>query len=363
MISLIQNKRKIFIVVAVVLFAAVALGVYSYFFRKPSQIVQNPPENQITHPPCLEDDKIADFPTNEYYSGEHFKYPKFPVVIYVRDKNTNKEKFKFQIDNVRENYYPIELHKCGVYVIRELNYDSKKTKQDPGYRSELWKYTYNGKGEFLLLLHEVTNQGEYKSYFATDFRIDPQEVYVALERGYPGANDYALVVRNLDTKIDAFVLLRKTLSEKYSINSGYFRLQEWTRDGNYFWASLSMTSVVEVFLRILRDIWEFDVLPAPEGTMGGTALNSELGYITYDDGAPWSGDADIDEMYRQQWKEEGKKVHFYLYNLLTKKQILLATIDDPTWNFKPKWISDTELEYELPTGEKKIYQINDDNLN
>ena len=336
------------------------MGIY-YFFEKLSPSKQILSEVQTTRSPCLGENEIVDFPVNEYYSGEDFKYPKFPVVIYIKDKNTNKEKFHFQIDGVRENYYPLEIRRCGIYIIRQFNYDSQKVKQGltqgVGYRSEFWRYTYDGKGESLFLFHEITDRGEYKSYFATDFRVDPQEIYVVLERGYPDADNYALVMRNLNIGKDDFVLLRQVLLEKYPEFVGYFRLREWTRDGNYFWATLSMTSKVEAFLRILKNVWKVDVLSAPTGTMGGVALNTESGWITYDDGSPWTGVMELDQMYKEQWQKEGKKVHFYLYNLFTKENILLTTIGDPSWSFKPRWLSDTELQYELPVGEKKIYEI------
>ena len=111
------------------------------------------------------------------------------------------------------------------------------------------------------------------------------------------------------------------------------------------------------YLRILRDLWKLDVLPVPSGTSGGTALNPEYGYVTYDTGPGWIGIDVIAEQVYDEWRKEGKKIDFYLYNLFTKEKTLLATIDDPSWSFKPQWLSDTELRYELPTGEKKIYKI------
>ncbi|MBI4837115.1 MAG: hypothetical protein HY813_01760 [Candidatus Portnoybacteria bacterium] len=310
------------------------------------------------------DDEIVDFPINEYYSGEDFKYPKFPVVIYVRDKDTNEEKFHFQIDNVRENYYPLEIHKCGVYVIREFNYDPQKVKQGltegPGYKSEFWKYSYDGKGESLLLFHEITNQDEYKSYFSTDFRVDPREIYVALVRSYSGVSDYALVIRDLNTKTNAFVLLRQALSEKYPKFMGLFGLKQWTKDGSYFWIDLFVAAKVEAFLRFLRDVWKVDVLSVPQETEGGTALNPDLGYITYDTGPPWVGLDIIQEEIAKEWQGEGKIASFYLYNLFTKDQILLATTIEPFWPFRPQWLSDNELKYSDPEKGEVIYKIHEE---
>jgi len=44
--------------------------------------------------------------------------------------------------------------------------------------------------------------------------------------------------------------------------------------------------------------------------------------------------------------------------LFTKEDRLIeSTKEDPIWFYKPEWISENELEYELPSGEKKIYNI------
>lgn len=345
--------KKFIIIIGVVILLGLATWVIYYFLKTLPE--QNPPETQIIHPPCLGDDEIVDFPINEYYSNEYFKYPKFPLVIYIRDKNTNKEKFKFQIDNVRENYIS-EIYKCGIYVIREFNYDPKKTKQDPGYREELWKYDYSGKGESLLLLAEKPK--DFISYYDPDFRVDPQEIYVILLRGgYPERPDYALVIRNFNLKVDSFILSYQDLLKKHPKLTGYFGLESWTKNGDYFWGDLSIAANEIAYLRILRDIWRLDILPAPAGTLGGTAFNPEYGYVTYDTGPGWIGIDVIAEQVYEEWRKAGKKIDFYLYNLFTKEKILLATIDDPSWSFKPRWISDTELEYYVPPRERKVYNL------
>ena len=46
-----------------------------------------------------------------------------------------------------------------------------------------------------------------------------------------------------------------------------------------------------------------------------------------------------------------------LHNLFTKERVLLETVSDPGWFYKPQWISDTELQYTMPSGEVKIYKL------
>ncbi len=66
---------------------------------------------------------------------------------------------------------------------------------------------------------------------------------------------------------------------------------------------------------------------------------------------------DFDEVNKEKWLKEGKKSGLFLYNLFTKEKIFIVSVEEPLWWFKSNWLSDTELEYELPTGEKKIYKI------
>jgi len=345
--------KTYFIIIAIVILL-VGVGAYIVLFQKPIQV---PLENQISHPPCLSDDEIVDFPINEYYSGEDFKYPKFPLVIYVRDKNTKKEKFHFQIDGVRENYHPLEIHKCGVYVIREFNYNPKSSKQSSGYKSEFWKYTYDGKGESMLLFHEKTDENEYRSYFSTDFRINLLEKYLILEQSYPGTPSHALIIKDLKNNKDVFVFSIKNITDKHPSLEGNIGFREWTKDGRYFWGDIFIGAYVFGFLRIDVANWNVEIFKVPDGVLGGSALNIEKGYITRHPGQVWVGVDIITEQIKREWQEQGKISSIYLYNLFTKEQNLLATTTEPLWFFQPKWVSDTELEYYMPDGERKRYEI------
>ncbi len=334
-------KTYFIIIAIVILLGLVGVGIYFYQIKDKSE--------KINHNPCLLDNEVAD------YKIEQKGISLADMIVIVSDKNTKKEVASFEINNIFETSTSIELHRCGLYVIKMFNYDPRKAKQEVGYRDELWKYNYGGEGKSLILLAEKPR--EFISYYSPDFRVDPEEIYIVLEQGYLGKSNYALVVKNLVTKNDAFILPLQEIANKYPYALGSFNMREWTKNGQYFWGDVFVEANVLAFFRIERDAWKIDVFPVLQGTMGGTALNSELGYITYDDGPPWTGDLELDKIYKEQWGKEGRKVHFYLYNLFTKEQILLATIDDPLWSFKPEWLSDTEFEYYIPPGERKIYEI------
>ncbi len=253
------------------------------------------------------------------------------------------------------HYHPVELKKCYVYVIQALNFDYKKDELLPNSTEDLWKYDYKGKSEKLFSFYKRDKIGNYTLLYSLDFRVDPTEKYVAL---YTGSPTYAFVIKNLKNLKDDFVLPVSDILKKYpSASGGGSDLNLWSKDGKYFWGNLSDGADALAFIRIEAETWKWDVFPAPAGTMGGDVINPENGWVTYDDGIPWTGDADWTEEYIKEWKKEGKKIHFYIYNLITKEQILLATIDDPAWGFGKKWLSDTELEYTLPGDIKKVYKI------
>ncbi|MFZ5559888.1 MAG: hypothetical protein ACOZAL_03815 [Patescibacteria group bacterium] len=338
----INFKYKILIIALLILMLLSGVIIYLFLISK------NKSEKEIREP-CLADNEFAD-----YYP--RLPIPFKPVTISIKDKNTNKEKFSFQIENVLETYFTVQPRKCGVYVIRVFNYDPKKTKQDPGYREEIWKYTYDGKREPIILLSEKLE--EFKLHYSSDFQIDPLERYVALIKGYLGSSDYAFVIKSLKTLEDMFVLSMREIEKQNAEIMGNISFEDWwTKDSHYFWGRTHMGAYTLGFFRIDTADWSVGIFEVPEGVLGGSALNIEKGYVTRHPGYIWIGIYEDAERTKKEWQEQGKISSLYLYNLFTKEQILLATTSEPLWFFEPKWISDTELEYYMPSGEKKIYNI------
>ncbi len=265
-------KKSFIIVIIIVFLFLISIGVYFYLIKRPGQ---NLPENQqkITHPPCLGDDEVAVF----QFHGKQVTATAADVIIKNKNKITDKELFRFQVDDLVPHYYSYEFHKCGVYVIRQFNYNIKTRRATPYYRIELWRYDYDGKGEKVLLFSETDEKGNYTSYFDDDFRIDPLEIYAALVRSYRGHPDFALVIRNFSVAIDNFTLLYNELTAENRFISGVYGLKKWTNKGDYFWADLFEGANVNAFIRIERDTWKVDILPAPQDVRGGDAGNVEKG--------------------------------------------------------------------------------------
>jgi len=353
----IMNKKTLILsIIVIALFATVASWVYFVFSKKPvSQPVDN--QKQVTQkelPPngCLEENEIAGYNIKEK-TGENGGI----LAIDVKNKLDKKSIQSFEIKNVRINYRPIETHKCGVYIVRQFNYNPNTPKQSIGYKEELWRYVYNGVGENILLLAE--KQNEFISYFASDFRVSPSEKYIILEKGYLGKDDYALVIKDLKTMEDVFVLSAKSTFAQYPNMAGSFGFDKWTDDSRYFWGDIFDGAYVNGYFRIDTQNWKADIFESPDGAMGGSPLNINTGYLPIQPGQVWTGDYEITQELKEQHKREGKKSFLYLYNLFTKEKKLIETTNEPIFWFKPEWLSDTELQYELPSGEKKIYKINE----
>lgn len=335
-------------IIIILLIIVAGPSVY-YFFQ-----IENK-SGETSHGPCLLDDEFADYPIDEKYDPS-IKIPKVPVIVSVRNIKDGKEKFKFEINNVAPGFPSIEVHRCGVYVIREFNVDYKNFKPLPGFRNELWQFDYSGNG---VLIEPLFKKEGDPNNFASDFKIDPTENYLILERSYLGNPNYALVIKNLKTKDNIFVLTLDELVQKYSVKPASIGLGKWRDNGKYFWAVLFEGPHINAYIRIIANTWEVDVLPTPEDYSGGLLSSPTGEYITYNNGPGFIGIDVVAQQIYEEWRQEGKKVSLFLYNLFTKEKIILITIDDPEWDFKPKWLSDTELEYYLPTGERKIYKINE----
>ena len=330
----------------------------AYFYS-----IKNPfPEKQLeksNQEYCLADDEVASYGIKK---EEDLTYSETVVIISVKNKNTSLEKYNFKIYNVRENYHPVEIHRCSVYVARRFNYDPEKSKQEYGYRTEIWQYKYDGKGIKLLLSSEKDKDGIFKFYYSSDFRVDPSENYIALE--YVGVKDgdlyspnNSIVIKNLKTKEDAFVLPFQKITDKYPDLVGSIGLREWTEDGRYFWGNIFVGANALGFFRIDTITWKADIFSAPENVMGGDALNFNTGYITVHPYNEWYGIYEIEQIEKEKMRKEGIGSEIYVESLIAGKRYFVDEIDEPLWFFKPKWISNTELEYYFPSGEKRVYEI------
>lgn len=235
--AFIQNKTKI------IIFSSVLLAIFLFGFvfwfsnQKPVKNPNNNSYNPLSQIPstrniCLADDEWADY---KEIQGA-------PLAIIILEKNTNKEKSRFEIENVPENHvHAVEVHKCGVYAIRKFN-----------NASELWRYNYSGKGEKVLLFSDYKN---ISISFGSNFRIDDAETYVALVQSWVGDENHALVIKNLKTMEDAYVVTLKELVEKYGIEPGTISLADWYKQYYRF----TVLNDERPFFKINTEDWEMEI--------------------------------------------------------------------------------------------------------
>lgn len=321
----------------IVIFLIAIFSFASYYFFWPEN--KSEEIKEIKHGVCLSDDEFADYKTEEIKDGPS------RAIVYIKEKNTNKLISEFQIENITRHYHPYEAHKCGIYLVREFNIDYKKGKPLPDFRMEVWRYRYDGSGEKLVE--------------ENDFRVDDNEKYLVLERSYLGKSDYALIIKDLETKEDVFVLTLDEILKKYpNLRPGSFGLGVFTADNKYQWGNIYEGAYDIAYYRIELGTWKTDILPSPSDLPSGAERDFNFkGWLAYADITSFTGLEGVTEQIEEEARKAGKMKNLFLYNLFTKEKIKIASAD-PGWRFALKWLSDTELEYEIPSGEKKIYKIN-----
>lgn len=151
------------------------------------------------HPPCLREDEGAGT-ENKVMADEGI------LTVLIGKKGTDKIIISFDVPAMTSNADPTDVRKCGVYAIRRFS--------NP-YSTQLWLYGYDGMAEKKISFSETDSTGNVKVDFQYQFSVDETEAYVALVRGYLGRNDHALVVKNLKTMKDVFVLPAAKLFADY----------------------------------------------------------------------------------------------------------------------------------------------------
>lgn len=344
-------KRKLILVIipiAGILLLGLLIWISNPYFKAKDR-------NIVQQSKCLSDNEVATYPLEVGFEKYGFLAESTKTKISIKDKASGNEKSSFEITDVLYSGTPIEIHKCAVYVQKE--FDVKK----PTWRREIWRYAYDGKGEKLFTIAEYNEKKEKVFYYSSDFRASNDERYMVLRKVVDPDNGIGyFVFKDLNYEKDIFSL---PLSDIASYNFGSYVNFDgfgrgWTKNDKYFWARIPEGSDIHAFIRVNTENWTFEVISAPKGTMGGDKLNVEKGFITYrSNAAPWTGDSLADERFREQAIKNNSLTYFNAYDLFNKKSYQLASTNDPVKGFDSWWISDTELEYYLPSGERKIFKI------
>ncbi len=292
---------------------------------------------------CLANNEIASYTTT---NNRNKRIADVGTVV-VANKEDGTQIFSFSINDVdASHYHGYELHNCGIYVIRQFNYDYLHGSAMPGYRQELWKFGYNG---ISMKLTEVY-----------DFRVSPNESTLSFSPFLTTSTDSSVILENLKTKQTVFTILPSEVAQQNPniIADIGFYPGGWSDDSKYFWFNFSQAADVLGFVRFNTSDDSYQAFTAPTTTMGGDAFNPNTGMTTYETNvAPWTGSSEIDQQYRNQAAQSGQVSSFYVYDLLTKQNYLVATTTDPTYYFQPKWLSDSVLQYTLQSGATSTYAV------
>lgn len=310
---------------------------------------------------CLTADKKVYFVLNE-----NSRYPGKGEVV-VKDYSA-KPLSKLEVEvPIPDHYHPFELHQCGIYLFQSKNYDYSSRKPLSGYTFSLWKYDFDGRGKELLTLSRLDSANQPRNLFQSDFRISPDEKYLVLAEGYLGGPHYNLVIKKLGRYFrtnklpDALVIPFKDIVGTNKNIYGSIGFLEWSSDSRYFWGNVFADAEVTAFFRVDMKSKTFDVYEAPEGTLGGHALTlrPDTGYILYDPNYFWSPVADDTPGIIAEQIQKGIKNELHLHHLPSGRDILVASADEPLWSFRPKWVSNTEISYELPGGIIKTHRLSE----
>jgi hypothetical protein len=275
----------------------------------------------------------------------------------VKNKHTNVTLREFTEPILQPgHYHPVELHRCAVYFLQGFNYDARNRLNPPvGFWEELAAFDYSGKRSSVLTIAEKPDG--YISHYSRDFRVNPPETLIALEDS-SDLRDKVFVIKDLITKKDLFTVPLSTILKQNERLVGDIMFLDWTREGQYFWFNLYEGAYVNGWVRIDTRDWSYELFEAPEGVLGGYPLNLETGWVPLIPGAFWTGVVEFDEEVKQERSDAGETADLYLYNVFSKRRILVEDTDAPIWRgLNAKWLSDSELQYTMPDGTEQIYRV------
>ncbi len=210
----------------------------------------------------------------------------------------------------------------------------------------------------------ITGQkGKSTHYYGLAFSIDPTETYISLERSYLDKPDYALVIKNIKTGKDEYVLTLADLLKKYPTAAGSFDVGQWRTkpDGKLVLAGhLYQDRYKPAFYQLEAGTWKLRVWLTPEdfSGYGEYAMPQYSPYLAYTDFDVFGGIDIIEDQVFADKVARGDTEHLIVVNLETGAREIIAEISlVRNYRFNLKWISEDTLHYTMPDGEVRIYKI------
>jgi len=265
-----------------------------------------------------------------------------------------------------DNVYPMRLNNCSFYLPVSNNYDYKDGKPLPGYTFSLWQFRYFADAEKLVAVLSENPTGEKgkteRRYSGSFFNVNSSEKYVVLERSYLGEDDYALVIKDIRTGKDAFVLTLDEVLKEHPNAAGSFDVGRWvTRPDGEYLRTFIYDGVRDVaYVYVKAGTWETEVYDVPSDMLAGVevAIPPFAPILAYTDVIVWAGIYEVTQALIDEQISSGQKKHLIVANLKTGKKVVIETAPIIRGHrFKLTWLSDTELQYTMPDGTTKTYRI------
>ena len=172
------------------------------------------------------------------YTSYHLPRDNKMVLHVSVSDDEGGDPFEFWVDDQNSWYRRFEPHACGVYVVREFGYDLKQSPPFlPNFSVEVWRYRFDGRGENILTLSEWTDRTAQLPtlYYIYDIRVDPSEQVIALQRSHPGAEEFALIFKDIESGSDVLVIPKTRLHDELSAPADSMQMRVWSDDGSIFW--------------------------------------------------------------------------------------------------------------------------------
>lgn len=266
---------------------------------------------------------------------------------------TVKRSFDFLVP-IPGHYHPFQLLPCHFYYFVSSDFDFNESKAGQAYKFLISANDYLNRNDIELYVNDL---GDFGKKYLSDFRVSYSEKYIAQEYAFSEEPGYGIMIRLLPGGEDYYHIKWSDIRALYPEYAYTIALDEWSSDSNYYWFRLHDWSDIVAFVRVDVANKTWDLYPIPGLADMGYTMNLDTGWLPYDDGPSWTGDAMSEEEDQKAWESEGKKAQFVLYNIYTKQTIFLEAFDEVHYFPMPRWVDMKTLEYTMPDGKVKKYTV------
>lgn len=322
--------------------------------------IPNDLQKLLTGTRCLKDTEIA-----VYEILEEGRPGKVRVSVIDKAASTHVWSRNFTIPSTSHSHSYL-LRDCHFYLHQRGGFNPEDGKVEPGYFWGLLQYGYFSEGDGRRIVTFAENASgksqDSKIFFGTTYAITNAERYISLEQSALGKPDYALVIKNIETGEDEYVLTLDEVLKEHPNAAGSFDVGTWvTRpDGEYLKTVIYNGARELAYIYIKRGTWETEIYETPSDLMAGVegAIPPFAPLLAYTDVIVWAGFAEMTEQLIDEQVASGQKKHLIVANLKTGKKTVVEEVPiKKAHRFKMKWFSDTELEYTMPDGTRKTYRV------